>query len=137
MIKEKQKNHNTFKLIIELNLTMTETPNHVGIIMDGNRRFAKRLMLKPWKGHEWGAQKVRRMYEWCQEIGVSELTLYSFSIENFNRPKNEFDYLMNLFSAECERLLHDDSIMANNIRMNFIGRLHLFPQKLQAQMQEF
>ena len=75
-----------------------EVPKHVGIILDGNRRFAKKLMLKPWKGHEWGYEKVRNLFEWCKEYRVMELTLYAFSIENFDRPKEEFDYLMNLFN---------------------------------------
>ena len=55
-------------------------PRHIGIILDGNRRFAKRLMLKPWKGHEWGAKKVEALFDWCKEYGIKELTLYSFSI---------------------------------------------------------
>jgi len=74
-----------------------KVPRHIGIILDGNRRLAKKLMMKPWKGHEWGAKKVENLLEWTANIGVKELTLYSLSIENFNRPKNEFKYLINLF----------------------------------------
>jgi len=66
---------------------MKNIPKHVGIIVDGNRRFAKRLMKEPWKGHEYGAKKVEAILEWCREIGIKELTLFAFSIENFNRPK--------------------------------------------------
>ena len=62
-------------------------PKHIGIILDGNRRFAKKLMLKPWKGHEWGAKKVEKLFEWCRELDIKELTLYTFSLENLNRPK--------------------------------------------------
>ena len=72
-------------------------PRHVGIILDGNRRFSKKLMLKPWKGHEYGAKKIESLLEWCKELNIKEITLYCFSIENFNRPKKEFNYLMNLF----------------------------------------
>src|SRR3989344_241599 len=76
----------------------SKVPKHIGIILDGNRRFARKLMLKPWKGHEWGAKKVEKLVTWCEELGIKELTLYAFSLENFNRPKEEFNYLMNLFN---------------------------------------
>ena len=72
--------------------------------MDGNRRFSKRLMMKPWLGHEWGAKKVEKLLNWCKEYGIKELTLYAFSLENFDRPKKEFNYLMNLFKEEFTRL---------------------------------
>ena len=52
---------------------LTNVPKHIGIILDGNRRFSKRLMMKPWKGHEWGAKKVEKMFEWCVELGIKEL----------------------------------------------------------------
>ena len=78
-------------------------PKHIGIIMDGNRRFSKKLMLKPWNGHEWGAKKVEKLFNWCQEFDIKELTLYTFSIQNFNRPKKEFDYLMKIFKENFDK----------------------------------
>ena len=81
---------------------MEEKPiNHIGIILDGNRRFAKRLMKEPWKGHEWGARKVEKLFDWCKELNIREITLYAFSVENFNRPKIEFDYLMERARQIC------------------------------------
>ena len=50
--------------------TKNKVPHHIGYIIDGNRRFAKRLMLKPWRGHEWGAKKVEKIVDWCLEKGV-------------------------------------------------------------------
>ena len=111
-------------------------PKHIGIILDGNRRFAKRLMLKPWKGHEFGAKKVEKLFDWCKELGLKELTLYSFSLENFNRPKKEFDYLMNLFRQEFRKLLDDKRIDKDKIKIRFIGRLNLLPSDLQKLMKE-
>src|SRR3989338_1986862 len=102
----------------------SKVPKHIGIILDGNRRFSKRLMMKPWKGHEWGAKKVEMLFNWCKELGIKEITLYAFSVENFNRPKEEFGYLMNLFRIEFNRLIKDNSkVHKNRIRINFIGRL--------------
>ncbi len=108
-----------------------KVPRHIGLILDGNRRFAKRLMLKPWKGHEWGAKKVEELFNWCLEQDIKELTLFCFSIENFNRPKEEFDYLMNIFKKEFSKLMNDEKVYKNKIRVNFIGRLWMLPEDVQ------
>lgn len=113
---------------------MANVPNHVGIVLDGNRRFAKRLMLKPWKGHEWGAKKVEKLFEWCKELNIKEITLYVFSLKNFNRPKQEFDYLMNLFTDFLSKPELIEKIHKSKIRINFIGRLNLLPKNLQKLM---
>ncbi len=114
----------------------SKIPRHIGIILDGNRRFSKRLMMKPWKGHEWGAKKVEDLLEWCKEFDIKQLTLYAFSIENFNRPKEEFNYLMNLFRNEFKRLKDDKRIHENKIRINIIGRIWMFPKDVQESMKE-
>jgi len=111
-------------------------PKHIGIILDGNRRFAKKLMLKPWKGHEWGAKKVEKLFEWCRELDIKELTLYTFSLENLNRPKEELDYLINIFKSEFNKLLFDERIDKDEIKINFIGRLWMLPADLQDIMQK-
>lgn len=113
---------------------MVNVPNHIGLVLDGNRRFAKRLMLKPWKGHEWGAQKVEKLVEWCEELNIKELTLYVFSLKNFNRPKKEFIYLMDLFTDFFSKPELIERIHKNKIRINFIGRLNLLPENLQKLM---
>ncbi len=116
------------------------SPGHVAIILDGNRRFARRLMLKPWMGHEWGKQKVGKLLEWCSELGIRELSLYAFSVENFNRPKDEFDYIMKLFRAACEELKSDSMLQEKGkhlgIRVKFLGRLGMFPGDVQELMRE-
>lgn len=109
-------------------------PKHIGIILDGNRRFAKRLMLKPWKGHEWGAKKVEKLFDWCIEYKIKELTVYAFSIENFNRPKEEFDYLMDVFKKEFDKMKDDPRLEKYSIRVRFIGRLTMLPEDIQEKM---
>ena len=116
-----------------------KVPRHIGIILDGNRRFAKKLMLKPWMGHEWGAKKIEQFLGWCRELGVKEVTCYTFSIQNFNRPKDEFDYLMNLFLKEWTRMATKEKIAElkeQGLRINFIGRLHMFPEPVQKAMRD-
>ena len=105
-------------------------PKHVAIILDGNRRFAKRLMLDPRKGHEFGRTKVEQLVDWCVELGIKELTLYTFSIQNFNRPKDEFDYLINLMLDAFNKFYNDPKIEKNGIRINVIGRYRMFPPKV-------
>jgi tritrans,polycis-undecaprenyl-diphosphate synthase [geranylgeranyl-diphosphate specific] len=112
-------------------------PRHIGIILDGNRRFAKRLMIQPWKGHEWGAKKVGKLLEWCDELGVKELTLYAFSMQNFNRPKEEFDYLMKVFREFFDDQENHKRIHENKIRVRFLGRIHLFPPDIHERMLRF
>ena len=114
---------------------MTQT-NHVAIILDGNRRFAKRLMLKPWKGHEFGVDKVKKLFDWCAELGIKEITLYAFSIDNFQRPKEEFDFIMNLFKDAFESAKNDPKIHEKKIRINFLGRLEMMPADIRKKMQE-
>ena len=107
---------------------------HVGIILDGNRRFSKRLMAEPWKGHEYGAKKVAKLFEWCKELDIKELTLYTFSMQNFNRPKAEFDYLMKLFCEFFDDLEHRKKLIENKIKVRFIGRIQLFPKVVYERM---
>ncbi|MDD5649554.1 MAG: polyprenyl diphosphate synthase [Candidatus Nanoarchaeia archaeon] len=108
--------------------------NHIGLVLDGNRRFAKRLMLEPHKGHEYGAQKVEKLLEWCKELDIKELTLYAFSMQNFNRPKLEFDYLMKVFDETFTRIKGDSRLKKDGIKINFIGRIELFPENVKKAM---
>ncbi|MCX6706998.1 MAG: polyprenyl diphosphate synthase [Candidatus Woesearchaeota archaeon] len=110
---------------------MAEGPKHVGIILDGNRRFAKRLMKRPWEGHKLGFDKVKKLFDWTAKLGIKELTLYCFSMQNFNRPKKEFEYLMKQFKAAFEEIPDNPDIKKNRIRIKAIGRTGLLPEEVQ------
>jgi undecaprenyl diphosphate synthase len=111
---------------------------HIGIILDGNRRFSKKIMEMPWKGHEYGAKKISKLLEWVSELGVKKLTLYAFSVQNFHRPKKEFDYLMKLFRKEFTSLIDErlEELNKKGIRINVIGRISLFPEDIQERMRK-
>jgi len=111
-------------------------PKHVGCVLDGNRRFSRRLMLKPYMGHKLGAKKVKEFLRWCREIGIREVTFFTFSVENFDRPKKEFDYLMNLFAREFKNIINDKELYENKIKIRFIGRVWMFPKEVQEAMKE-
>ena len=107
-------------------------PKHIGIILDGNRRFAKRLMQNPAKGHEWGYRKIKELFDWCRELKIQELTLYAFSLENFDRPKIEFDYLMKLVKKAFKELYKEKNL--SETKISFIGRIWMFPKDVQREM---
>lgn len=113
-----------------------KVPKRIAIILDGNRRFAKKLGLQPWKGHEYGLRKLEELFKWCLELGIRELTLYCFSTENFRRSKKEIDYLFNLFWNEFNNIKEGKGVFANKVRVNIIGRQWMFPKKMQKAMQD-
>ena len=82
-------------------------PRHLGLILDGNRRYARALGLSPTKGHEFGVQKAYEVLEWCLEMGIKTVTVWVFSTDNFKRPPEEVETLMNLFLREAERMAED------------------------------
>ena len=112
----------------------SKVPKHVAVVLDGNRRYAKKLGLQPWKGHEHGVKKLEELLKWCQELGIKELTLYSFSIENFRRAKQEKDFLFSIFKKEFNNMRYREDIFKNRIRINVIGRLDMFPKGIREAM---
>ncbi|MFC1753555.1 polyprenyl diphosphate synthase [Thermoproteota archaeon] len=110
---------------------MTDRPLHVGIVLDGNRRWAKDRDLEPWKGHAAGADALRKLLKELDKLGVSELTVYGFSIQNFKRVAKEREELFNVMRLYFEEMKDDPSIVENQVKINFIGRLELLPEDLQ------
>lgn len=106
-------------------------PKHIAIILDGNRRWARQHNLPPWKGHHKGLQVVRQLFDWAKELHIKELTLYSFSTENFHREKKEVDYLMRLLLTELRRLERDPSLTRDQIKVKIVGDASLFPKNVQ------
>ena len=94
-------------------------PRHIAIIMDGNGRWAKARGLPRFAGHQRGADSVREVVQSCRELGVSYLTLYAFSSENWKRPASEVDDLMGLLRVYLRREM--DELHRNDIRVRFIG----------------
>jgi undecaprenyl diphosphate synthase len=104
----------------------------VAIIMDGNGRWAQQRGLHRFKGHEKGAESIRSALRACRKLGIKYLTLYAFSVENWNRPKPEVEALMNLlkkFLRDEERELHE-----SRIRLRAIGRLSDLPKSVRREL---
>jgi tritrans,polycis-undecaprenyl-diphosphate synthase [geranylgeranyl-diphosphate specific] len=98
--------------------------------MDGNRRYARELGLNIDKGHRYGKEKIKELLEWCFELEIRNLTLYAFSIENFDRGKNEVLSLMNLCKEELNKALIDSRIHNNEVKINVIGNLESLPENI-------
>jgi len=115
-------------------MTVKKIPRHVAIIMDGNGRWARNRGLNRVEGHRKGVESVREIVRTAGECGVEFLTLYAFSVENWKRPKSEVRVLMRLL----EQFLRDEipELMANNVRLQAIGRLTDLPSSVQSQLHE-
>ena len=109
-------------------------PRHVAVIMDGNGRWAKKRNLERSQGHVEGVYTVRKITEIASEIGVGYLTLYTFSTENWNRPKEEVDALMNLIVVAIERETPD--LIKNNVRLTMIGDIERMPEFARKRLQK-
>lgn len=109
-------------------------PQHVAVIMDGNGRWAKRRGLPRIMGHRRGVETLKTLLRCCRDWGVGALTAYAFSTENWGRPIEEVDFLMALF----ERVLRQElmEMMAENVRIRFVGNLAALPPSLQDEISQ-
>jgi len=109
-------------------------PSHIAVIMDGNGRWAKNKGAERIYGHRNAVKAVREITEGCAELGVKYLTLYAFSTENWNRPKQEVDALMQLLVSTIKD--ETPTLMKNNVRLRSIGNILDLPQSCQDELSE-
>lgn len=107
-------------------------PVHVGIIMDGNGRWAQKRGLPRTAGHKKGAENLKKVLKYAQESGIKIVTLYAFSSENWSRPKEEVDTLMTLFREYLKNDINE--LIKEGVRISFIGERNKFDYDLQEQM---
>jgi undecaprenyl diphosphate synthase len=109
-------------------------PQHIAVIMDGNGRWAKKRGLPRVEGHRQGAESVRALVRAAGEIGVRYLTLYAFSVENWNRPKDEVDTLMKYLARYLKNEIPE--LEKNNVRLEAIGQIWRLPEAVQEQLKK-
>ena len=107
-------------------------PAHVAIIMDGNGRWAKQRHLPRVEGHRVGVESVRAVLRACGEFGIKYLTLYAFSVENWNRPQDEVDTLMKYLARYLKSEIAE--LNKNNVRLEIIGQVYRLPEFVQEQL---
>jgi short-chain Z-isoprenyl diphosphate synthase len=107
-------------------------PRHIGFIMDGNRRFARSLGLQTVSdGHRQGAEKLWEVLSWCYDAGVRVVTVWSFSLENFQRDTAEVKALLELFEVKTKEIAEHREVHSKRVRVRYIGELGLLPESLQ------
>lgn len=116
------------------NLDPARFPKHIAMIMDGNGRWAERRHLPRVAGHRAGVKAAREMIRTCAQLGISCLTLYAFSLENWRRPEAEVDFLMRLLREYLKREM--PSIHRNNIRFIVIGRMNQLPETVRKDLED-
>ncbi len=104
---------------------------HVAVIQDGNRRYARRMGLPTFLGHNQGAETASNVSDWCLELGVKHLTVYAFSTENFKRDEEEKSYLFDLIKSKFIEMYNSERLHHNRVRVRAIGRVDLLPKDLQ------
>ena len=105
-------------------------PNHIAVILDGNRRWAKRNLSFTKTGHFRGADTVENLLDWCEEFDIKIITLYALSAENLDRKDEELEYLFDLIKNRLEKLYNDPRIHRNKMRVKAIGKIELLPDSI-------
>lgn len=113
---------------------MSNLPHHLGIIMDGNRRWAQAKGLPVFRGHIKGMETLKKIVRYCRDIGIKNLTVFAFSTENWQRPQREVSFLMNL----CKKASSRDTkkLVENSIRVKIIGEKQKLPKGLVSSLEE-
>lgn len=111
-------------------------PRHLGLIMDGNRRFAISRGLPNQVGHEIGMKKAEELLGWANEIGIRIVTIYAFSTENFDRDSKEVSYIMDMFEKKFREIKDSEIIKKNRVRVKAIGNISMLPEKVRLAIEE-
>ncbi len=105
-------------------------PNHLAVIMDGNRRYAESLGLHPNEGHVIGKDTLENLSDWCRNLNIRYLTVYAFSLENFGREEEELEALMDLFEESFRNAGEDPRVHKYKVRVRALGHRELLPDRV-------
>jgi len=107
-------------------------PNHLGIIIDGNRRWARARGLQPWQGHQHGVETFEKFLNWCMELNIHQVSVYCLSTENLSRPKRELNEMFKIWNDYLEKWERGESDLLDKykVKVRFIGDLSKLPPKL-------
>jgi tritrans,polycis-undecaprenyl-diphosphate synthase [geranylgeranyl-diphosphate specific] len=117
-------------------VTSQGMPEHVGIILDGNRRWGFTKYSDRLNGHYHGAKTAEDFLIWCLDLGIRTITIYVFSTENFQRPEKEVKTVLSIIEGEAKKLLADDRIHQRKVHVKAIGRLELLPESVRSALQD-
>ena len=122
--------YNVYARRLERDIRHGDIPGHIAVILDGNRRWARKRILAQRSGHFHGADAVENLLDWCEELDISIITLYVLSAENLSRDDGELEYLYGLIEERLRKLYEDPRIHRNQMRVRAIGRIELLPESI-------
>jgi len=114
----------------QLERAVDEPPEHVAVIQDGNRRYARKQGAEATDGHRAGAETTQDVLEWCQQLGIEELTLYAFSTENFDRPQEQLEVIFDLAEEKLYEFADAERVHENEVSIRAIGDLERLPERV-------
>jgi tritrans,polycis-undecaprenyl-diphosphate synthase [geranylgeranyl-diphosphate specific] len=106
------------------------TPTHIAVIQDGNRRYAAKQGVDKTTGHEQGAETTEALLKWCGDLGIKEVTLYTFSTENFERPEDEREALFDLVTEKLRDFADAEDVHDREVRIRAIGQIDSLPERV-------
>ncbi len=121
-----------YEKLLEDEILERKLPVHVAIIMDGNRRYAHKIGVSTEEAYHFGAEITENVIDWCFDLGVEQLTVYAFSIENFCRTDEERAQLFDLMCVEFEKISMDERVHKHGVRVKAIGNTRLLPESVRA-----
>lgn len=124
--------YGSYEALLENEIKDKPVPSHVAIIMDGNRRFARKRGLAYYYGHFRGADTTEKVLDWSFDLGIKQLTVYAFSTENFLRPEGEKKRLFELIGIKFDKICSDERTHARRMRVRIIGNTDDLPVSLQS-----
>ncbi|MCD6511140.1 MAG: di-trans,poly-cis-decaprenylcistransferase [Thaumarchaeota archaeon] len=124
--------YKVYERVLKRQVEKGEMPGHIGIILDGNRRWASKHELPRFLGHELGADRVEDVLEWCHELGIKTITVYALSTENLMRDEEELNELFDLFEERLYALLKDPRLHNYRIRVKAMGKLERLPERIRV-----
>ncbi|RLE65918.1 MAG: di-trans,poly-cis-decaprenylcistransferase [Thermoprotei archaeon] len=125
-----------YERLLIAEIKKAQIPTHVAIILDGNRRWAKKHGMEPWYGHLRGAEKAEEVLDWCLELGIKIITMYVLSTENLKRDKKELNKLFEIIEEYLRKALNNEKIHRYEVRIKAIGKLNLLPMNIRELIEE-
>lgn len=119
-----------YEAFLEYRLSPSEVPDHVAVIQDGNRRYARSKGENPTEGHEMGAETTEAVLDWAYDVGVEEMTLYALSTENFERDDDELEDLFDIIADKLDELADSEKIHDRGVRVRGVGDMSRLPERV-------
>lgn len=125
--------YSAYERLLSAEVSKHRVPNHVAVIMDGNRRYAEKIGMPRHMGHLYGVETTENVLYWCEELGIRHLTIYAFSTENLERSDEEKRFLFTLMKERIQKVCEDGEALEKGLRVKVIGNLDALPEDVREE----